>query len=202
MKNIKKFYVDNMKLIHKFLIFQVAMALFGFTVILSASAFGETAALAATTGASVFFLALLYDSAWEEGARDRNRIINGRLKKRPLHGAYVALFAYIPTYVFVLPCAVLTVLLLCGTSLPDFFGSVLTVCKSILIFFCHGMYLGFTSCFADLSPNGFPLFFLLYPLPAMVAYGFGYFLGAEDKQIKTVFGMKPSTGGPAGPKRK
>lgn len=202
MKKFKNFYLDNMKLIHKFLLFQLAMALFGFTVILSSSAFGNTAAVIATVAATLFFTALLYDAAWEEGERDRNRILNGRLKKRPLHGAKVALFSYIPTMFFVAIDAVLTVVMLCGASLPKFFELVLTVSNAILLFLAFGMYLGFSYVLADFVPRAYTLFFVLYAIPAVLAYGLGYYLGTQDKQIKTLFGMKPSLGKPAGTKRK
>lgn len=196
---LKNFYLDNMKLIHKFLLNQIAIGLFGFMVIISTSMMSQTAMIIATVCAALFFCALLYDGAWEEGARDRNRILNGRLKKRPFHGAAVALFAYIPSMLFVIPSVVLTLISLAGVSAVD---GVLTVFTTISLFVCNGMYLGFSWMLAGAMPKAYPLFFLLYFIPAVFAYFLGYYLGTEDVQIKTFFGMKPTTGDPSVKKRK
>ncbi len=195
----KNFYLENMKLIHKFLLNQFAISLFGFMVIISTSVISQTAMIIATVCSALFFCALLYDSAWDEGARDRNRITNGRLQKRPLHGAKVGIFAYIPSLLFIVPAAVLTIVSLFGVKAVD---GVLTVFSTISLFVCHGMYLGFSWLLAGVFPKAYPLFFLVYLIPAVVAYCIGYYLGTEDKQIKTLFGMKPSTGAPSKPKQK
>lgn len=198
-KKFKSFYLENMKLIHRFLLNQVAISLFGFMVIIATSRVSQNAMVIATVCSGLFFCALLYDAAWEEGARDRNRIINGRLKNRPLHGVKVALFAYIPSMLFVIPAAVLTVISLCGVHGAD---GVLTVLSTISLFVCHGMYLGFSWLLAGVFPHAYPLFFLAYFIPAAAAYGLGYFLGTKDKQLKTLIGMKPTTGEPRKPRNK
>lgn len=196
---IKNFYLNNMKLIHKFLINQIAISIFGFTVIIAASLINTTAMTIATACAGLFFCALLYDSAWEVGAKDRNKVINGRLEERPAHGAFVALFSYIPTLVFVVPTAIFCLLSLCGVH---FFDAVLAVFTPISIFLCNGMYLGFSWLLAGAFPNAYQLFFVIYLIPAVFSYWLGYMLGLKDKQIKTLLGMKPSTGAPSKPKQK
>ena len=190
---MKKFYTENQKLIHKFLLNQLALSLFGFMTIIAMSSFGNTAMLVTTVMAAAFFAALLYDNAWDIGARDRNKITNGRLKKRPLHGIKVALFAYIPTYVFLVPTVIFTILSLFNVTVLD---GIAAVFRAFTIFLCNGMYLGFTYVLPDAFPTAYPLFFVLYLLPALLAYGLGYYLGTEDIQIKTIFGMAPTTDQP------
>lgn len=190
---MKKFYTDNMKLIHKFLLNQLAMTLFGFMTIIAMSSFGEIAMYITTFLAAFFFLSLLYDNAWDEGARDRNKITNGRLSPRPMHGVKVALFSYIPTYLFLIPFVVLTFISLMGVTSVD---AVAAVFKAFVIFLCNGMYLGFSYGLPDLFPQTYGFFFILYLIPAIVAYGLGYYLGTEDVQIKTKFGMAPTTDEP------
>lgn len=199
MTKIKNFYLSNMKLIHKFLINQIAISLFGLTVILATSAFSKMAMVIATICAAVFFNFLLYDSAWDEGAKDRNKVINGRLKERPAHGALVALFANIPTLIFVVPNALLCILALFGLHT---FDAVRVVLSILSVFVCNGMYLGFSDLLTDVFPNTYQLFLLFYVVPSVFSYWLGYLLGLKDKQIKTLFGMKPSTGEVKKPKRK
>ena len=196
---IKNFYLSNMKLIHKFLINQVAISVFSFAVIFAASGISKTAMTIATVCAALFFCVLLYDSAWDVGAQDRNKVINGRLKERPWHGAIVALVAYTPSLIFVLPTVVLCLISLCGVKILD---PVLAVFTWISVFVCNGMYLGFSYLLVDALPGAYQLFLLAYLIPAIFAYWLGYFLGLKDKQIKTLFGMKPSTGATAKPKNK
>lgn len=190
---MKKFYTDNMKLIHKFLLNQLAISLFGFMVIISMSSFGDIAMYVATAMAALFFCTLLYDNAWDEGARDRNKITNQRLQKRPLHGVKVALFSYIPTLVFVVPTLVFTALAVADIVALE---GVAVVFRALSLFLCNGMYLGFTYGLAELFPDTYTFFLVLYLLPALISYGLGYYLGTEDKQIKTVLGMAPTTNEP------
>lgn len=187
---MKSFYLNNMKLIHKFLLNQFAISLFGFMVIIALSAMSESAMIIATVCSALFFAVLLYDSAWDEGIHDRSKITNGRLEERPFHGASVALFSYIPTMIFVLPTVVLTLFSAFGINVVD---SALTVLSTVSLFLCNGMYLGFSYILAEIFPNMYQLFFLAYLLPGIFAYGLGYYLGIKDVQIKTMFGMKPTT---------
>lgn len=189
----KRFYLDNMKLIHKFLLNQFAISLFGFMVIIALSALSQSAMIIATICSALFFTVLLYDTAWDEGVHDRSKITNGRLEERPMHGMSVALFAYIPTLLFVIPTIVLTLISYLGYNIVD---SALTVLTTISLFLCNGMYLGFSYLLAGTFPELYQLFFIAFLLPAVFAYGLGYYLGIKDCQIKTLFGMKPTTNAP------
>lgn len=192
---IKSFYFDNMKLIHKFLLNQFALSIFGMMVCVSISAFSDTAMFVASVLASLFFVSLLYDSAWDEGARDRNRVTNGRLPLRPLHGAKVALFAYIPTLVFLIPSLISSFLRLADIHFLD---PIEWVGKWIVLFFCNGTYLGIAFVANEIPMNnGYDVSMfisVLFLLPAIAAYALGYRLGLADKQIKTLFGMAPALG--------
>ncbi len=190
---MKNFYLGNMKLIHKFLLNQLAMSLFGFMTIIAMSAFGDIAMYVTTVIAACFFVSLLYDNAWDEGARDRNKITNNRLSPRPFHGVKVALFAYIPTYLFLVPFVVLTAISLMGYTAVD---SVAAVFKAFTIFLCNGMYLGISYGLPDIFPQTYGFFFVLYLIPAILGYGLGYYLGTKDIQLKTYFGMAPTTDQP------
>ncbi len=198
-----KFYKDNMRLVHKFWLNQFAMSLFGFMVIITMSSFDAENSnmfeLMATVVAALFFVSLLYDNAWDAGARDRNKITNGRMAFQPLYGVKVALVSYFPTAAFLLFGLLTGVLKLFDISFLD---SVGYVCNTIVMFIAHGMFLGFSGLFADafvntsIYPFVHPLFLFALMLPAVTAYGMGYYLGAKDLQIKTVFGAAPSNDAP------
>lgn len=199
-KGIKNFYFDNMKLVNKFWINQIAMSIFGIMVCGALSSFGTTWAIVASALSSFFFAALLYDNAWDEGFRDRNRVTNGRLKFRPFHGAKIALFAYIPTLIFLIPAVISTIIRLCG---KDIMSSVEAVCKAVILL-TNGTYFGIfigTSPVEYTQTNGVTqvtgddismLIAVACLIPAVFAYLLGYRLGLADKQIKTVFGAKPA----------
>lgn len=190
-KAIKNFYIENMKLVNKFILNQIALSIFGFMVCIAISSFGEWEGIITSVFASLFFCALLYDAAWDEGARDRNRVSNGRLPFRPFHGAKVALFAYIPSLIFILPGVVSTILRLNGVH---FLETVEVICKAITMVLGFGTYLGIAYAFTSADLEISMLIFAACIIPAVVAYYLGYRLGLADKQLKTLVGMKPSLG--------
>ena len=183
---MKKFYLKNMKLIHKFLLNQIVISIFGMMTIIPLSEFGKSSMLAATLISTLFFMFLLYDAAWDEGGRDRNRVCNNRLEYRPLHGVKIALFAYIPTFIFLVP-------VFAGAALNRFgwhrLDDLFAVLKTILLFLFNGMYLGFSFLFGQ--NVFFPLILAAYIMPAALAYGAGYFLGLKDRRFRALFGIKP-----------
>ncbi len=187
------FYKNNMRLIHKFVLNQIAMSLFGFMVIIAMSAFDTDGShifeLIATAFAAAFFLSLTYDNAWDAGAHDRNKITNNRMLFKPLFGTKIAAFAYLPTALFVLIGLLVSLFSAFGVS---FLNGVGFACNTVAAFVCHGMYLGVTALIAKTSLYALCLAALM--LPAIAVYTLGYYLGAKDKQIKTIFfGAAPST---------
>lgn len=195
--SIKEFYVDNMKLVNGFVLNQLALSVFGFMVCIAMSEISETVSIITSILASLFFCSLLYDSAWTEGDRDRNRVSNGRLPLRPLHGAKVALFAYIPTFIFLIPGLITNILNIFGITV---FDTLNLICKAILMIFGFGTYLGITysAIAVFITPGEFDyvsmFVFAACTIPAIVSYALGYRLGLADIQLKTLIGMKPSLG--------
>ncbi len=197
------FYKDNMRLVHKFLLNQFAFSLFGFMVIITVSSFDAEGSnmmeLIATAVAALLFLGLLYDNAWDAGAHDKNKITNGRMEFKPFYGTLVALVSYIPTAVFALLGLITGILNLFDVHV---FDSVGFVCNTIAMFVGHGMYLGYSGLFADAAVNSpyyslfHAMFLFVLMIPAIVAYALGYYLGAKDKQIKTLFGAAPTNDAP------
>ncbi len=199
---LKNFYFDNMKLVNKFLLNQIALSIFGLMVCIPLQALGKsmgsdnpefTGKLYTTIGsilASLFFLYLLYDNAWDEGVRDRNRVSNGRLAYRPFFGAKVALVAYIPTLVFVVPGVISAILRFFDLQ---FLAGVELVCQAIVMIFFGGTYVGIVFTF-NTPHNIVMLIYALCLLPAIFAYMLGYRMGLNDKQLKTYIGMKPTLG--------
>lgn len=191
-KNIKTFYFDNMNLINKFWLNQIALSILGIMVCLPMPSFGTAALIIASLFSAIFFISLLYDNAWDEGFKDSNRVSNGRLPLRPFHGAKIAVFAYAPSILFWVLWAVPTLLNCIGVETLNAFG---VVGKTLVLFFCNGTYLGLVYTTLNYIDEVYLLLIALVCfIPAIISYGLGYRLGLADKQIKTLFGFKPALG--------
>lgn len=189
---MKKFYLENMSSIHKFIINQIALSLFGIMITWPVSDKSLTLILIMGCFSSVFFCYMQYDNLWSLGALHRNRVINKRMEYTPLYGLKISLFAYIPSALIVLLCYISRIFP--GVT---FFDNLYLIMDVIFTFLLNGMYSGFQialntvvgDSFATLLPWIFPLFFV----PGIAVCALAYYLGVNDKQIKCFFGMKPST---------
>ena len=87
-----KFLKENADNVVKLLVNQIAMTIFG--LLLSAATFSNKTLLLVTGILSIlFYMYLLYTSAWDIGSRDKIRIDGGRMEKMPLKGLYLAIIA-------------------------------------------------------------------------------------------------------------
>ncbi|MBE6678355.1 MAG: hypothetical protein E7597_06145 [Ruminococcaceae bacterium] len=191
-KKIKSFYLENMDLVNKFWLNQIAMSILGIMVCLPMVMLGNAGLIIASVFASAFFLCLLYDNAWDRGFKDSNKVSNKRLEFRPLHGAKVAVFAYAPSLFFLSLWALSVIFNVFGIEV---FNSVGVIGKAVVELFCNGTYLGIAYVLLEYIEEPYSIFVVaMCFLPAIGAYGLGYRLGLADKQIKTFFGMKPALG--------
>lgn len=189
---MKKFYLDNMSSIHKFIINQIALSLFGIMITWPVSDKSLSLILVMGCFSSVFFCYMQYDNLWSLGALHRNRVINKRMEYVPLYGLKIATFAYIPSAVIILLCYV-------SRIFPgvEFFDNLYLIMDVIFTFLLNGMYSGFHIALNEVIGEGFanllPWVFPLFLLPGLAVGTLAYYLGVNDKQIKCLFGMKPST---------
>ncbi len=137
--------------------------------------------------ATLFYFALLYNVAWEWGAKDKIRIDGGRMERSGGKGAHLALYANVPNFIVSL-LAVITMTVYMLTSLEGF-KSAYTLLTGIERIFM-AMYLGtLQGVFIALESNT-DLFFLLQSvgyivmaLLAVLVTHFGYSFGLAERRI-------------------
>ncbi len=160
----------------RMLLNQVAMALFGFALGMSAvKAKSDALMLGTSIGAIVFYLALTYGVAWRAGSRDKTTIDRGSRRFRPLTGLWISLLANSVNFL-------LAILMSVG---------VLTGVKNLegvprfIAMLAQGMYLGVIKC-VEVCGQALNLYwwaFFLLPLPAILISFLGYIAGAKDFHI-------------------
>lgn len=139
-----------------------------------------------------FYCAILYSEAWEIGAKDRPRILNGRLKDSNSKGFIIALFSNSLNMFFVI---ILTVCLI-FSFLGEFFGNIYAIVWTLQRLL-SAMYMGLNMYFSPkqildsryyIQPDTFfqPLFYLLAIIPPVISCGIGYVMGKNDRKLFTV----------------
>lgn len=157
---------------------QVAIGLFGLVLYFAASKGGnEGLKLALGIGASVFYLVLVYSTAWGIGSKDFTPVSAGRKQAKPLTGFFVALVSYIPSLI----CAVFLVL---GKYLNQvsFFKTLASV-SGLITAIIDGMYVGIFT-FGGRAINLY-LYFLLV-IPGLIISGIAYYLGMKGIRLTPV----------------
>ena len=181
---IKKYSYDAVKM----LVTQIAIAIFGFVLVLACSmAKNNDLRLICSIGAVVFYLFLIYTMVWEMGAKDSIAVEYGRLPYQPRKGLYIALMANLINWV-------LAVGIILGFvfSNVSFFSTAGGICASIGIFI-QGMFSGILALHVGDTPlNAMPFIYLLTPLPALITAWVGYLLGLKNVKFTKLFDYKPS----------
>lgn len=185
---MKTFFKNNGRVISKMLVNQAGMMIFGFVIANATSmADGYTFLCLGSIFSTLFYLTLLYNVAWEAGAKDKIAVDGGRLKYSPLNGVFTSLAANIPNII-------LAVLIIVGSVFGSKSGPFAYEWAGNMYFIANfaasifeGMYLGFIQTFA---PYNHALAFTLIIFPAVIVCGIGYFFGIKNIRIGKFFGIK------------
>ena len=186
-----RFVKEHSYEIFKFFLTQIGIAVFGLVLSFATNS-NDLLFLLTSIFATVFYCCLLYSEAWEIGAKDRPRMLNGRMKFSVGRGfVYGCLSNSLNFFLTV----VMIICLLFGSKIV-FFGNV------YVIFFyvqrtISAMFMGINEYFAPVNIiNGIeytkadsifhPLFYLLSTIPSIASIGLGYFMGANDRKLFTV----------------
>ena len=97
-----RYFREHSKLISRLLINQVGMTIFGMILTLAVmrSTSNNTAIVVAVSIFSIlFYLCLIYNVMWDEGARNGIRVSSGRMEKIPFFALKASLFAAVPNLV-------------------------------------------------------------------------------------------------------
>lgn len=187
MTKFKDFFVRYSYDAVKMLMTQIVIALFGASVTIAvSSAWGvdHFMMLVAGIGGGLFYLFLLYNTAWRMGDIDRSPISMGEHAYRPLTGLWVGLIANLPNLV-------ITVIGLIMTLVRGDMGSIPLI-GSLL----NGAYMGllsydFAAGEAVFQLNSCWWSFALFTLPSLALSALGYALGAKGKMLTKINAYQP-----------
>lgn len=159
---------------------QIAIAIFGVAVALgtasAAPTIGEKTATILTVVSSVFailfFLFMVAELCFRQGAEDREKNENGSRTKNNFIGLYMGLLANVPNFVLILGYTVFSYIPATAGSASGFFG----LATKLLM----GEYLGLFS----LKPAGamlssIPPMYFIAIIPCLLASFLGYYLGVN-----------------------
>ena len=189
MRSLKAFWSAYSANLVKFWTNQIVMSILGISVGLATIALDNTPFAIIGCVFTVGLLCYLqYDNAFQLGLKDHYRPIDVKRPKRTL-GLKIGLLGSVPLVVFV----VLGLLFqLTGLESP-------TVITQLIYYAIHGSYIQLhaliksAELFQTASMMNGALNWLLclaYVLPALLCSAIGYLLGADDKPLRTFFGLK------------
>ena len=177
---------------------QIAIALFGFTLVLAAMKINNDVLRNVTSVFSIlFYLVLLYIKAWDIGFKDKISVEQGKKSNAPLRGALISLCANAINYLF-------AVFIFLRAILPnvEFFDSVGSVAQAIAIF-AQGMYTGILVNQIGGAPlNAYWISYFIIPLPAILVCGVAYYFGLHDVKHTGFFHKNQYPESDREPKRK
>lgn len=172
-----KFFKENLDNTLKLFVNQIAMTIFG--LLLSAATFSHKTLLLVTGILSaLFYLYLLYTTAWDIGARDKIKVDGGRMKSMPLKGLYLALCANIINIVLAI---VSTVCYFLADYLLLQWAANTTAIAYNILWLTNGMYISLLS-FANMIPLKYFLMAATV-IPALITCALAYHAGTHNFRL-------------------
>jgi hypothetical protein len=201
MREVMKFFKENFDVILKLLINQVGVALLTFFLytaaggIISEGSLGLLIKVAISIFGIIFYFALVYNIAWEIGAKDKIRIDGNKMLPVPNKGILLGIFAN-STNIIVIGFATLIFILYILTDAEGLF-SIYAVLNFIYRFFIS-MYLGviqaicspYAEYHTELYTISQCICFLIFSLISTIVIHFSYTMGTKDIRI---FRSKPQS---------
>ena len=193
-----RYFREHSKLISRLFINQVGMTIFG--VILTMAVMRSTDNNVALTVAVsifsiIFYLCLIYNVMWDEGARNIIRVKAGRMERIPCFSLKAALLASVPNLAL---AALLLISYLLAFPLNLVFARSIYAALHIILAFFEAMYLGLFSAilgtFPDVALQSLVAcgLYVLSSLPMILVSMAAYRLGEKNVYI---FGKrKPKKG--------
>ena len=155
---------------------QIVISMFGFALAMATTkANNDTLLLWSSIGSIVFYLSLIYGSAWKIGAKDKLSIEYGKIPFKPLRGLLLSLIANSLNFLMAI---LITIGALCGIGGLESVGRLITLLS-------QGMYLGVLSVvkLGGESLNNMWWAYFLTSIPAMLTATVAYIAGAKDFHI-------------------
>lgn len=155
---------------------QIAISLFGFSLVLAAMKIDNDVLRNVTSIFSIlFYLVLLYIKAWDIGYKDKVLVEQGKKENLPMLGALISLCANVVN--FLLAIFILLRALLPQVAVLDYIGGL---CQAICMF-AQGMYAGLLVNPVGGAPlNAYWFVYFLTPIPAILVCAIAYYFGLHD----------------------
>ncbi len=180
------------------LVNQIAISIFGFSLVLAAMKIDNDALRNVTSiFSTIFYLLLLYIKAWDIGFKDKISVEQGKKTDNPFRGALISLGANAINYIFAL-------FVMLRAFLPNvsFIKSIGDVCQALCVF-GQGMYTGLLVNQVGGAPlNSYWFVFFITPIPAILICGLAYYFGLHDVKYTGFFHKNQYPESDREPKRK
>ena len=198
-----RFFKENSYDIVKLYVNQIGIAIFSFVLYSAVGSMGDDGVeRALNTAISVFsilfYFALIYNVAWEYGAKDKIRIDAKRAEYDKAKCAKMSLLSCVPNFIISAICIIFA--LIYKFSGADF-AAVIVGVVNFFMRITMSMYLGIIQIifgsfesFADMSFIGSAAAFFAVSFLSVAVSHIGYVFGAKDFKIFSVFGKKTNKG--------
>ena len=205
---MKRFFVNYSYDMLKMLLTQVAIALFGFSLVMVAKKMDSDVLMYVASAFSIlFYLFLLYVHTWDIGYRDKASVDVGRQKDLPIKGALVALCANSVNFILAIGAAMVY---LPGIDAVAFFGNPNVSLFDIFALFrtvallIEGMYTGLLSIPIgnDMLVSSLGFVYFLIPIPAILVCGLAYYFGLKDVKYTSFFNRQSYPASDRAPQKK
>ncbi len=195
---MKHFLADHSYDMVKLMLNQIAIAIFGFSLVLaSGKNDNEALRLWSSIGSIVFYLFLVYVTSWDIGYRDHASVKFGTQPYRPYQGFLIGLCANAVNYLLAILIALAAI-----PGAPGALTSVGGVAQAITIF-VEGMYSGvLTVEVGGTLLNRLWFVYFLTPLPGILMTGIAYICGVKDLKGTSFFNKQPYPDSDRAPKQK
>ncbi len=194
---MKRFLIDHSYDMVKMLLNQIAISIFGFSLALAAGkADNDTLRTFSSVFSILFYLFLLYTTAWDIGYRDKVSVDIGKKKYTPFKGVLISLCAN--------SINLILALLIALASVPGFSALVGVggVCQAISVLI-EGMYSGILAIpVGGVALNNYWFMYFLITIPAMIVSGISYVLGVKDVKFTSFFNRQAYPESDQEPKQK
>ena len=180
---MKDFFKNHSYDMVTMLLNQLAISMFGFSLVLAAMKIGNDVLRNVTSVFSIlFYLVLLYIKTWDIGFRDKVSVEQGKKANKPLRGAIISLCANAINYILAV-----FVMLRALLSNVSFFESLGGIAQAICMF-THGMYAGvLVNPIGGAPLNSYWFVYFLTPVPAILVCGLAYYFGLHDVKYTGFF---------------
>ncbi len=173
---------------------QIAIGLFGAVLSFAVSGISDTFLTITSVFSILFYLFLIYTTAWEIGAGDRISMDVGKMKRRPYLGFILSLIANIPQIII---ATVYSVCMAVGQGAEGIATNIAAVMKVIMLFI-DGMFFGLLTTisignridiYGNVVPNelfNFSWSYFIIIIPAVLTCGLAYWLGTKNAKLTTL----------------